>query len=73
MHTTLDTKSTQHVVMSMWVWLVGVGHGYVSAKITLLCYCTHSSPPYPYFYAIFGSACLKLHIVQCTTTSCMCM
>ena len=44
MHTTLDTISMQHVVISMWVWLVGVRHGHVWAKITLLCYCTHLIP-----------------------------
>ena len=65
MHTTLDTKSTQHVVISMCVWLVGVGHGHVSAIIILLCYCTHLIPTL--------SLVLFLVLVHyCTTTSCMC-
>ena len=58
MHTILDhTKSTHHVEMSMWVWLVGFWHGHVSAIL-------YTPNLYLMPGAIFVSVCSKLHIVD---------
>ena len=56
--------------MSMWVWLVGVGQGHVSAIISLLCYCTHPIPTLSLAWCYFVSACSKLH--NCTIAHFMC-